>query len=161
KETICFTSRGIFTRRPVSSIIESAIPDAGSCACTMPLQTSRTIRPSTARAAALRRSAGRVLASDARQFNFVSMCWSRNKKAPREKGGYLPLPFLAKSTGVFGVGGCPDLRHFADYSGGTVADFHGLPLFPNLLNVGGSLCCGAGCVNRRRTVRRENDVSSD
>ena len=44
-------------------------------------------------------------------------------------------PFLAKGAGTNGLGGCPDLRRFADHSGGTVADSHGLPRFPNLLNV--------------------------
>jgi hypothetical protein len=34
-----------------------------------------------------------------------------------------------------GLGRCPDLRRFADHSGGTAADSHGLPRFPNLLNV--------------------------
>src|ERR1700730_18679527 len=43
--------------------------------------------------------------------------------------------FLAKSAGTNGLGGCPDLRRFADHSGGTVADSHGLPRIPNLLNV--------------------------
>jgi len=45
-------------------------------------------------------------------------------------------PFLAKSAGSNGLEGCPDLRHFADYSGGTVADSHGLPRFPCLNIVG-------------------------
>src|SRR5580700_5097363 len=33
------------------------------------------------------------------------------------------------------LGGCPDLRRFADHSGGTVADSHSLPRFPSLQNV--------------------------
>src|SRR5882762_8247305 len=45
-------------------------------------------------------------------------------------------PFLAKGASTKGLGGCPDLRRFADHSGGTVADSHGLPRFPCLLNVG-------------------------
>ena len=45
-------------------------------------------------------------------------------------------PFLAKGAGSNGLGGCPDLRHYADYSGGTVADSHGLPRFPCLNIVG-------------------------
>ncbi len=40
--------------------------------------------------------------------------------------------FLAKSVSDDGLRGCPDLRRFAAHSGGTVADFHGLPHFPNL-----------------------------
>jgi hypothetical protein len=44
-------------------------------------------------------------------------------------------PFLAKSGCCGGLGGCPDLRRFADHSGGTVADSHGLPRSPNLLNI--------------------------
>ena len=57
-------------------------------------------------------------------------------KKPREKHeAHRAAPFLAKSAGCHGPGGCPDLRHDADYSGGTVADSHGLPRFPNLLNV--------------------------
>src|ERR1700687_1008195 len=40
--------------------------------------------------------------------------------------------FLAKSAGSRGVGGCPDLRRFADYSGGTVGDSHRLPRFSRL-----------------------------
>ena len=46
--------------------------------------------------------------------------------------GRAAAPFLAKGASKGGVGGCPDLRHFADHSGGTVADFHDLPRFPNL-----------------------------
>ncbi len=56
-------------------------------------------------------------------------------------------PFLAKSASTNGLGGCPDLRRFADYSGGTVADSHGLPRFPCLLIVGGSLCREIAGVN--------------
>ena len=58
------------------------------------------------------------------------------KKTPHEKMGRNAAPFLAKSAGSNGLGGCPDLRHFADYSGGTVADSHGLPRFPCLNIVG-------------------------
>src|SRR5271154_5900784 len=55
---------------------------------------------------------------------------------PREKHeAHESAPFLAKSAGYGGPGGCPDLRRFADHSGGTVADSHGLPPFPSLLNV--------------------------
>ena len=50
--------------------------------------------------------------------------------------GLNATPFLAKSASTKGLGRCPDLRRFADHSGGTVADFHGLPRFPCLLNVG-------------------------
>jgi hypothetical protein len=57
-------------------------------------------------------------------------------KKPREKHeAAMAAPFLAKSVGCNGPGGCPDLRRFADHSGGTVADSHGLPRIPNLLNV--------------------------
>src|SRR5579864_8267814 len=55
---------------------------------------------------------------------------------PREKHeAQKAAPFLAKSGGHGGPGGCPDLRRFADHSGGTVADSHGLPRIPNLLDV--------------------------
>jgi hypothetical protein len=43
--------------------------------------------------------------------------------------------FLAKSAGYGALGGCPDFRRFADHSGGTVAEFHGLPRIPSALNV--------------------------
>ncbi len=49
--------------------------------------------------------------------------------------GRSAAPFLAKSAGYNGLGGCPDLRHFAVHSGGTVADFRGLSHFPCLLIV--------------------------
>jgi len=62
-------------------------------------------------------------------------CGQKIKK-PREKHeAHKAAPFLAKSAGYGGPGGCPDLRRFADHSGGTVADSHGLPRIPNLLNV--------------------------
>jgi len=47
----------------------------------------------------------------------------------------MAAPSLAKSAGCNGPGGCPDLRRFAVHSGGTVADSHGLPRIPNLLDV--------------------------
>src|SRR6266851_6500209 len=57
-------------------------------------------------------------------------------KKPREKHeAHKAASFLAKSAGYGGLGGCPDLRRFADHSGGTVADSHGLPHIPNLLDV--------------------------
>ena len=49
--------------------------------------------------------------------------------------GRIAALLLAKSAGNGGLEGCPDLRRFADHSGGTVADSHGLPRFPNLFNV--------------------------
>ena len=62
--------------------------------------------------------------------------YAANKKSPaRNTRRINAVPFLAKSAGYGGPGGCPDLRRFADHSGGTVADSHGLPRIPNLLNV--------------------------
>ena len=49
--------------------------------------------------------------------------------------GHTSALFLAKGGGSCGLEGCPDLRRFADHSGGTVADSNGLPRFPNLLIV--------------------------
>ena len=54
------------------------------------------------------------------------------QKKPHEKVGLTATPFLAKGASNHGLGGCPDLRRFADHSGGTVADSHGLPRFPIL-----------------------------
>jgi hypothetical protein len=68
-------------------------------------------------------------------------------------------PFLAKSAGTNGLGGCPDLRRFADHSGGTVADFHGLPRFPCVLNVGGSLCREIAGVNLTRCMSLQSGDS--
>jgi hypothetical protein len=69
-------------------------------------------------------------------------------KKPREKHeAHKAKPFLAKGEGCGGLRGCPDLRLFADHSGGTVADFHGLPRFPNLLIVKVSLWRGKTSVN--------------
>jgi hypothetical protein len=66
---------------------------------------------------------------------FLSIYGHKNK-TPREKHrAHQAAPFLAKGASNRGLGGCPDSRRFADHSGGTVADFHGLPHFPNLLNV--------------------------
>jgi hypothetical protein len=66
--------------------------------------------------------------------------YGRKIKKPREKHeAHKAKPFLAKGEGCGGLRGCPDLRRFADHSGGTVADFHGLPHFPNLLIVKSSL----------------------
>ena len=61
--------------------------------------------------------------------------------------GRIATPFLAKDVSDRGVGGCPDFRRFADHSGGTVADSHGLPHFPNLSNVERSLSRGMSGVN--------------
>ena len=64
-------------------------------------------------------------------LQFIDFGFPATKK-PHEKVGRPATLFLAKSVSDGGVGGCPDLRRFADHSGGTVADSHGLPRFPNL-----------------------------
>jgi len=46
--------------------------------------------------------------------------------------GLAATPFLAKSVSDYGAEGSPDSRLRADDSGGTVADFHGLPRFSRL-----------------------------
>jgi hypothetical protein len=80
----------------------------------------------------------------------MSFVHRRKMKKPREKHeARIPKPFLAKGKVCGGLRGCPDLRRFADHSGGTVADFHGLPHFPNVLNVKSSLWCGMASVNTR------------
>ena len=67
----------------------------------------------------------------------------------------MATPFLAKGVSNCGLGGCPDLRHFAAYSGGTVADSHGLPQLPNLINVAGSLRRRGKRVNQRKAGRAQ------
>jgi len=70
----------------------------------------------------------------------LTQIYGHKIKKPREKHEALKAkPFLAKGEGSCGLRGCPDLRRFADHSGGTVADLHGLPHFSNLLNVKSSL----------------------
>src|SRR5579864_8433449 len=70
----------------------------------------------------------------ARSFDLSFIIPVSKIKKPREKHeANQASPFLAKGAGCGGLGGCPDLRRFADHSGGTVADSHGLPRFPNLL----------------------------
>jgi hypothetical protein len=73
------------------------------------------------------------------------------KKCPTRKWGATPHPFSRRVPAETAWGGCPDLRHFADYSGGTVADSHGLPRFPCLNIVARSLC---------RTLRGVNSMGS-
>jgi hypothetical protein len=61
----------------------------------------------------------------------------RQQKSPaRSTEHFGATPFLAKSGGRSSLGGRPDLRRFADHSGGTVADSHGLPPTPSLHIVG-------------------------
>jgi hypothetical protein len=50
------------------------------------------------------------------------------KKAPQKEWGSRPHPFSRRVSVCYAVGGCPDLRPQGPiHSGGTVADFHGLP----------------------------------
>jgi hypothetical protein len=48
----------------------------------------------------------------------------------------MATPSLAKSVSFYQPGDVPDFRLIAaaDHSGGTVADFHGLPIYPCQLN---------------------------
>jgi hypothetical protein len=48
----------------------------------------------------------------------------------------MATPSLAKSVSFYQPGDVPDFRLIAaaDHSGGTVADFHGLPIYPCRLN---------------------------
>jgi hypothetical protein len=55
------------------------------------------------------------------------------KKMPREKTGALAALFLAKSEAACAASeGSLAYGFSADYSGGTAADFHGLPRCPCL-----------------------------
>src|SRR5713226_6506519 len=121
-----FTSAGTSTRRPVSSV--TILPTALFTAL-CPLIC-----------APQNRSAPMPTAAEIRRRHIL-----RNRNPSSEFGQQKSLangarlvatPSLAKSVSFYRYGDVPDFRLVvgADHSGGTVADFHGLPICPCQLN---------------------------
>jgi hypothetical protein len=129
---------------PVRSFADADNPRTGKSACaTRPI--SHVGQAHTKAAEHFRNFASTPFSPLGFDLNFIDRVSTIKK--PREKHeAHGAAPFLAKSAGCGGLGGCPDLRRLADHSGGTVADSHGLPHIPNLLNVetqfrsGGTRC---------------------
>src|SRR5579871_4677119 len=71
----------------------------------------------------------------------------KQKSLARNTRHLMPNPFSRRVMAAAAREGVLTYGVVADYSGGTVADFHGLPHFSNLLNVKSSLWCCTESVN--------------
>jgi hypothetical protein len=72
------------------------------------------------------------------QFAFPPKMPAQQQKSLARKARLIATLFLAKSGSFVCLGYVPDFRlslsRRADHSGGTVADFHGLPFTPSQLS---------------------------
>jgi hypothetical protein len=94
----------------------------------------------------------------AAEFGFKIV--SKNKKAPRETWGDVPLSFLAKDLSKKAREGCPDLRRVPITVAGPWPIFTAFPASRAYEIVEGSLCCSDVHVNRNRASARDSGRSA-